>query len=236
MTNTITAKNITNTKNVSEKGRFIKGLGALKYGLAAFAALAGEGVIAYGIEQNIYGISIEHFSTPQMILHWVLTYILWGSCVFFICRCAKKKGHDLFEKNGQSIRPWQWVCIAGGVAACLVTSWIDWEGSKVLKEFANNGAIKFIFQYIYYMFEVSLVMLIIVFGQKACEIWSGHKKIPFGGIIAALTWGLGHWASKGSLAAGLVSAACGLALGSVYLLTNRKAKLSYALLCLMFIL
>ena len=236
MTNIITAKENTTAKIPTEKNRFIKGLDVLKYGLAAFAALAGEAAIAYGIEQNIYGIGIESFSTPQMILHWVLTCILWGLCGFFICRGAKKKGYDLFAKNEWNIRPWQWICIAGGVAVSLATSWIDWEGSKVLKEFASNGALKFIFQYIYYMFEVSLVMLIIVFGQKACEIWFRHENVPYGGIIAAVTWGLGHWASKGSLAAGLVSAACGLALGSVYLLTNRKAKLSYALLCVMFIL
>lgn len=78
--------------------------------------------------------------------------------------------------------------------------------------------------------------MMIIFGQKACDKWFGNENIPYGGIIAALTWGLGHWASKGSLAAGIFSAVCGLALGSVYLLTNRKAKLSYALLCMMFIL
>ena len=171
-----------------------------------------------------------------MILHWVLTCIMWGLCGYFICRCAKKKGHDLFAKNDKRIKPWQWLCIAIGVAACLTASFIDWEGSKVLREFASNGALRFVFQYIYYMFEVSLVMLIIVFGQKACETWFGKENIPYGGIIAALTWELGHWASKGSLAAGVVSAVCGLALGSVYLLTNRKAKLSYLLLCVMFIL
>ena len=232
MTNTITA----NTRIKKEPNRFVKGLGVLKYGLAAFLALAGEGILAYGIEQNIYGVSINDYNSVQMIVHWILTYIVWGASVFAICRCAKKKGHDLFAKNDSKIKPWQWVCIVIGVAACLISSWIDWNGSKVLQEFASRGALKFVFQYIYYMFEVSLVMLIIVFGQKACETWFVKKNIPYGGIIAALTWGLGHWASKGSLAAGVFSAVCGLALGSVYLLTGRKTKLSYALLCIMFIL
>ena len=234
MTNTMTAN--APVKAAGEKGKFAKGMGMMKYGLAAFAALAGEGVIAYGIEQNIYGVSIDKFTAPKMILHWVLTCIVWGVCAFFICRCAKKKGHDLFAKERKKIRPWQWCCIAVGMCACISTSLIDWEGSKVLKEFAANGALRFVFQYIYYMFEVSLVTLIIVFGQKACEVWFGRENIPYGGIIAALTWGLGHWASKGSPAAGIVSALCGLALGSVYLLTNRNTKLSYLLLYLMFVL
>ena len=232
MTNVMTTK--AGTKR--EANRFVKGLGALKYGMAAFLALAGEAVLAYGIEQNIYGVGITEFSTAQNILHWVLTCILWGMSAYLICRCAKKKGHDLFAKNDNKIKAWQWAGIIIGVAACLIGSWIDWEGSKVLKEFAHNGALKFVFQYIYYLFEVMMVMLIIVFGQKACEIWFGKENIPYGGIIAALTWGLGHWASKGSLAAGIFSAVCGLALGGVYLLTGRRIKLSYALLCIMFIL
>ena len=224
------------TSKTKSTGKFLKGLGVLKYGLLAFLTLAGEAVIAYGIEQNIYGVSINDFSTVQMMIHWIITCIFWGLSAFLICRFADKKGYGLFAENNKPIKPWQWICIVLGIAACLITSWIDWEGSKVLKEFAARGALLFVFQYIYYMFETALVMLIIVFGQKACEIWFGKENIPYGGIIAAITWGLGHWASKGSLMAGIVSALCGLVLGSVYLLTNRKAKLSYILLYIMFIL
>ena len=63
-----------------------------------------------------------------------------------------------------------------------------------------------------------------------------NNKIPFGGILVALTWGLGHWVSKGSLATGLYTAVGGFVFGSAYLLTNRNVKLSYILLCIMFIL
>ncbi len=228
--------NTTAINNVKEKGRFLKGLDIFSYGMAAFLALGCEGILAFGIEQNIYGIGIKEFNTWQSILHWVLTYIIWGSFAFYILHSTKKKCYELFPDTGKKIQVWQWVCIIIGVAACLISTWIDWDGSKLLTEFAHNGALKFVFQYIYYFIEVLLVMLIIVCGQKACEVWFGKENIPYGGIIAALTWGLGHWWSKGSLAAGIATAVCGLALGSVYLLTNRKAKLSYILLCIMFIL
>ncbi|HAV90620.1 MAG TPA: hypothetical protein DCW44_05055 [Eubacterium sp.] len=113
---------------------------------------------------------------------------------------------------------------------------MDWNGSKVLSELKSRGALLFTFQYIYYLFEVLLVLLIIVFGQMAFEKWFNNNKIPFGGIIVALTWGLGHWVSKGSLATGLYTAVGGFVFGSVYVLTNRNVKLSYLLLCIMFIL
>ena len=222
------------TKNIRDS-RFFRRLGIFAWGILAFLALCFEALPAC-IEQSIYGVDINNFSSWQTILHWVFTYIIWGASAYFIVRGAKKKGYELFAANDKRSAVWQWVCIVIGVAACLISTWIDWNGSKVLAEFTKRGPLLFVFQYIYYLFEVFLVMLIIVCGQKACEIWSGIENIPFGGIIAALTWGLGHWASKGSLTAGIVSAVCGLALGSVYLLTNRKAKLSYILLCVMFIL
>ena len=234
MTNIITAD--ATAKKGKEKGRLYKGFDLLTYGLFASLGLGSEGILAFGIEQNIYGKSIKEFSTPQCILHWVLTYILWGAFAFIILRGIKKKGYEIFPKTDKKIRPWQWACIAAGAAACLIYTWTDWNGSKVLAEFRHNGALKFVFQYIYYLVEVFLVMLIIACSQKGLEIWFGRENVPYGGIIAALTWGLGHCLTKHSMTAGIACACCGLALGSVYLLTNRKPKLTYVLLCIMFIL
>ena len=237
MTKAITTNEIANNNTSGkERSRFLKGLDILSYALTAFLALGCEGILAYGIEQKIYGKTLKEFSTAQSILHWVLTYIVWIAFAVYILRSTKKKGYDLFPKTTKKITKFQWACIIVGVAACLISTWIDWNGSKVLAEFARRGALKFVFQYIYYLIEVFLVMLIIIGGQKACEIWFKKENIPYGGIIAAVTWGLGHILTKGTIAAGIATALCGLALGSVYLLTNRKPRLSYALLCVMFIL
>ena len=187
MNNSLTS----NAVSVKPKGRFLQGLDILLYGLTAFLALGCEGILAFGIEQNIYNCTIKEFNTWQSILHWVLTYFIWGAFAIYILRSTKKKGYELFPKTDKKISPLQWACIAIGVSACLISTWIDWNGSKVLTELEHKGPLLFVFQYIYYFIEVFLVMLIIV---------------------------------------------CGFALGSVYLLTNRNAKLSYALLCVMFIL
>ena len=41
----------------------------------------------------------------------------------------------------------------------------------------------------YYIFEVMLVILIIIYGQKAIEtLLKKESSIPFGGIILAMTW------------------------------------------------
>jgi len=72
-----------------------------------------------------------------------------------------------------------------------------------------------------------LVLLIIIFGQTAFEKWFNNNKIPFGGILVALTWGLGHWLSKGSLITGLYTAVGGFVFGSAYLLTRREQEIPH---------
>lgn len=93
----------------------------------------------------------------------------------------------------------------------------------------------FIFQYIYYAFETLLFTLILVYGQKACESWFKKKNIPYGGIILALTWGLAHTFTKGSIASGLLSALGGFAYGAVYLLVNRDIKKTLPIIFIMFV-
>lgn len=225
------------------KNRVKEGFRFLSYALEAFGVIGIELLLAYVIEANIYHIGIKEYSATQNIIHWVVICICWGVGAFLVIMdCKKHSDLDLIadiKKPGlfnSNIKAWQWVLIGLGVTACLVSTWIDWNGSKVLKEFNSRGPLLFTFQYIYYLFEVLPVLLIIIFGQTAFEKWFNNNKIPFGGILVALTWGLGHWLTKGSLGAGLYTAVGGFVFGSVYLLTNRNVKLSYILLCIMFIL
>ena len=62
-------------------------------------------------------------------------------------------------------------------------SYLDWYGLKVVREFKANGPLKFVFQYIYYGFEVAHVQLIIVFGHEAFEHWFSNRLIPYGGML-----------------------------------------------------
>ncbi len=207
----------------------------LLFVLAAFAGIGIEIVLAFMLEPAIYGAGIKEWSVAQNILHWTITCAAWCTVCYLIIRTAKNKyGLDLMDK-GAKVKPWQWILIVLFVILSLVLSYIDWEGSKVIKEFHSNGWLKFIFQYIYYCFEVALVALILVFGQKAFEAWFHNPNIPYGGIIVALTWGLGHFFTK-DISTGIYSTISGLAFGSIYLLVNRDIKKAYMILWLMFVL
>ena len=212
-----------------------KGFGFLCLALLAFAGIGLEAVLAWVIEPPIFGAELENWTTAQHIIHWIITCILWGLSAWAVTSIAKRSyGFDIFEK-GRKVETWKWILVAVLVIFSLVVSYLDWNGFKVVKEFNSNGPLKFVFQYIYYCFEVALVTLILVFGQKAFEEWLKNKNIPYGGIIVAITWGIGHFMTK-DFTTGILTTIAGLAYGSVYLLVNRDIKKSYILLWLMFVL
>jgi membrane protease YdiL (CAAX protease family) len=77
-------------------------------------------------------------------------------------------------------------------------------------------------------------MLIIIFTQKAFEVWYKRKNIPYGGVICGITWGLAHAFTKGSIWIGLEGIVLGFFLGVMYLLVNRDIKKTYIALFIMF--
>ncbi len=205
--------------------------------LGAFAGLALEAVHAYGWEPLVYGgLPLSAYSTWQAVLHWCLTCVAWICAGWFLVRLARRKlGFDLFAK-GKLMRFWQIIAILVGIAISVTISYLDWGGYKAVKEYEHNGTVKFIFQYIYYFAETGMILLIIIFGQRAFEIWTKKKSIPWGGMLCALTWGIAHLISRGYFdpANGLLSMLSGFLFGAAYLLTNRDAKISWIVLFLMF--
>lgn len=224
-----------NEQKLQEKKRTIKGGDYISLGLCAFGGLGMEVVYAFMLEPLLYGVPMQEFSAWQTILHWIITCITWG---IFACVLIKKSG-EKYEfpllKKGERMKGWQWgVCILF-VLLAFILDYISWGGFKVYLEYAGKGLVLFLFQYLYYLFETMLFLLIIVFGQKACEVWFHKENIPYGGLICGLTWGLAHIFTK-DLLTGLLGLMLGFAMGSVYLFVNRDFKKAYVFLFLMFVL
>lgn len=213
----------------------ITGFDYLTLALLAFGGIGLEVILAFGLEPLLYGAQMGEWTTWQTILHWILTCALWGGAAYWLVREAKKKYDFDIWKKGDKLQTWQWAVIAVFVVISLGLSYYDWNGSKVIKEFYANGWLKFIFQYIYYIFETVLVTLILVFAQKAFDQWFHKENIPYGGIILALTWGVAHVFTK-DVMTGILCAISGFAFGSVYLLTNRDIRKTFPLVLIMFVL
>ena len=126
-----------------------KGWNFFAYALIAFAGLGIEVLLAFFLEPVIYGCAMNEWSTWQNISHWIMTCICWGLMSYFLIRASKQKyGFDVFAYEGK-MKAWQWGTVFVIFVLMLIVSYIDWNGSKVLKELHYNGWLKFIFQYIY---------------------------------------------------------------------------------------
>lgn len=213
----------------------VTGADYLYLALYAFAGIGLE-LILVGVIEPIFGISLETYTTAQTIIHWIVICIVWLIVGAFLIGLAKKKYNFNVWEHQSKLKTRQYL----GIMICLVVSvlshYIDWDGFKPLLEFQKLGALKFIFQYVYYLFEAFLFSLIIIFGQKACEQWFKNEVIPYGGIILSLTWGLMHIVSKGSIWVGLLSAFGGLLYGAAYLIVGKDYRKALPLMCLMFVL
>lgn len=213
-----------------------RGFDYLLLSLTAFGGLGIEMLYAYLIEPMLYGSQMKEWNQMQSILHWTITCITWGLVAFYLYQTSKKQyTFDLMEKK-EPMRIWQYVTVILFIIFSTYSSYRSWDGFKVAVEFERKGALLFTFQYIYYAFEIVLVLLIIVFAQKAFEEWFHNKKIPYGGIICGLTWGLVHILTKGSIFIGLEGLLLGFMLGAAYLIVNRDIKKAYLVLLFMFIL
>jgi len=214
----------------------VSGRKYLNLALFAFAGLGIEVIYAYFLEPILYGIAMAEWTVTESIIHWCITCITWGIVAYALIQSAKNKyGFDLFMIKMPKMKIWQWICTLLCLGLMFYISYSDWQGFKPFIEFKRLGIPKFIFQYIYYACETLLFMLILIFGQKACEVWFKKEGFPYGGIIVAATWGLAHIFTKGSLMTGILSVLAGFSFGIVYLLLNRDIKKVYPVLLIMFI-
>ena len=85
-----------------------------------------------------------------------------------------------------------------------------------------------------------LVILIIIYGQKAIEtLLKKENPIPFSGIILALTWGTFHFVSRGvglEIWNGISTIIFSVLSGVMYLRLNRKYLYSYLFIAIGYLL
>ncbi|HLW33954.1 MAG TPA: hypothetical protein VKX40_16965 [Aequorivita sp.] len=212
-----------------------KGLAFFILSLLAVAGMGSEVLLAFFIEPLVYGKGLWDFSTREIISHWLVTCIILLIIILLLVKLAKKKlAFDIFSQRS-AIGTKRWALCFGLLVVSIVMSTMLWNGLKVVKEFQNLGWLKFIFQYLYYLFETGLFVLIIIFAQEAGEIWFRNSNIPWGGIMVALTWGLAHIFSK-DLSVGIFAFSEGLLYGSAYVASKKNLFIAFPVIFLMFVL
>lgn len=128
------------------------------------------------------------------------------------------------------------LCLAG----CKVMTFIDWQTLKIIGEARGKTAFQFCAQYLYYLLEVGLVCLILLWGQKAFEVKLGRQSgFPFGGLVLAASWGAFHFISRGvglELWNGVSCMIFSLLAGVIYVRMKKRFFYAYALIAVGYLL
>lgn len=202
---------------------------------AAFCAFGGLGaeVLVLMAETAVYGQPSGSWPVAYQLIHWTITCMIWGLTGLLLLRQLPACLKGALDKNPDKKQ----LLLAAAIFAVSVvyTTWA-WNGWKPAIELSALGAVKFLFQYVYYAFESLLVTLIIAHGQLAFESrFAGCARIPSGGMLLAATWGLVHIATQGA-ATGIFTVVQSLLFGSVYLVFRKNFQISYLVIMLMFML
>ena len=212
----------------------VSGFDYLWCALYACAGFAFE-LLLVQIEKAM-GITIGEYTIAQNIVHLLITTVVWvaiGILVIFIGK--KTTGFKILEVN-EKMKGWQYVAILLCFVVNIIAKCLDWGGFKPALELSRLGMPVFLFQYIYYVAEGFLISLVIVYAQKACEVWFKNEKLPYGGIILGITWGLAHILSKGSIMIGILAAFGGFLFGAAYVFVNKDYRKALPIIILLFIL
>ncbi len=209
----------------------------LWYALYAFAGLGMELVLISFIEPLLWEqISADSNTAFHSIAHWLLTIVCWGIFSWILILNSRNKlDFNIVNKTKPAL---QNIAISGLLAAiCVGMNVFDWGTLKIIGEFQKKGPLLFSFQYLYYIFEVILVFLIVVFGQKFFEsLFKKSSSFPWGGVVLCLTWGTVHILTQGSLYTGLGVMVFSLLYGMIYIVLGKNTIWSYIIMTIAFIL
>lgn len=207
--------------------------------LYAFSGLGME-ILLVWIETRLFGTAMANFSTWQMLTHWLLTIAIWMIMAILLIHLAKRQHNFALLEQRDRPKPSHIIASIGIALALIIALSIAWQGFKPWLELQRLGAVKFVFQYLYYAAEVVLITLIIVFGQEAGERALKHRAlpsfIPWGGIVLGLTWGLIHILTQNNLGTGILSFFSAIAFGVIYLLLNKNVFWAYGFIAIVFML
>ena len=167
--------------------------------LLSFGAFMLELLSIFTIEVTFLHVDIQNYTMQQRSIHCIIMVFMWALFIGVLLLFSRKHYHfPEMESKRDQISSKSWIVTLACFTGCKIMTFIDWHTLKIVGEAQGKTVFQFCAQYLYYIFEVLLVILIIIYGQKAIEtLLKKESPIPFGGIILAMTWGAIHFVSRG---------------------------------------
>ncbi len=213
---------------------FKKNVGFILLALLAFLGLCAEFVLML-IEQHVNGMDIAQWSVSQLIQHWQIIIPVWLIVSVVVILLSKILcSFNVFEPHST---PSGWQLILGIVLPVIfaVVVSIIGGGPGFVRTFKAASLTFFTLQNIYYLLEMLLSGLIISLSQQAITDSSGKRNMfPWGGLVLGLTWGLGHYITKGDVSIALIAFVIAIFFGLIFNLTGMDLKKAWPLMYLVF--
>ena len=193
------------------------------------------------IELMFLHIDISNYTANQISVHYIIMVFIWAVVIALILFFSKKNlCFPTREDKEDNISLKNWIITFVCLIDCKILTFIDWHTLKVVGEIHDKNTLQFCTQYLYYIFEVMLVTLIIIYAQKAIEtLLKKESRFPFGGLILAVTWGAFHFVSRGvglEIWNGISTMIFSVLSGVMYLRLNRKCLYSYLFIAIGYLL
>lgn len=209
--------------------------------LLSFGAFMLEYLSIFVIEAIVLHVDIQNYTAHQRSVHCIIMSFMWAVFIGILLLFSKK--HYRFPTRGNQedkISLKNWIITLACFTGCKIMTFIDWHTLKVIGEAQSKTIFQFCAQYLYYIFEVMLVILIIIYGQKSAETFiKKENSIPFGGIILAMTWGIFHFVSRGvgiEIWNGISTIIFSVLSGLIYIKLNRNWLYSYLFIAMGYLL
>ncbi|MEZ0493638.1 hypothetical protein AB2L28_15470 [Kineococcus sp. TBRC 1896] len=175
----------------------------------------------------------------SVAVHQVVTVAGWVTGIVVLARTGRRALTVRRRTGRRLVRTGLAVALA--VVVIAVRWWSVGDGQALiagehrsyLADFGQVGRVLTLGQVGYYVAEAGVVSLLIAFGQRSGELWTGRAAVPWGGLVAAVSWGLVHVLLQGG-AAGLYAAAVAVAMGVVHVLL-RSWRATWGVTALVFV-
>lgn len=210
-------------------------------GIAVFICFGAEKLVSL-FEVFLYGHNLVRVELIPSVLHWTITGTIWLFCTYFIYQyLVRKIDYDVLQlkKTPSDLQ------FAFAMTIVLIIVFINFMllGQKLqsVQEFFdlyNIFGLKciptMVVEYFFYACETTLVVMMVILGQKVGELISSYKGFPWGGLFLAITWGVTRLLIHGN-AFGVVCFIASFLYGVIYLLMRKNIRYSYLLIFCMFV-
>lgn len=178
------------------------------------------------------------------VWHHLITAAGWTTGAYFLARHAQQIGLIVNRRRVSAPLPVgavRGVFIGGAVVLAIAVRAVAFGELKVVGEtttLISRGGIDAIADVlalgVYYVSEAFLIMLLILFAQRAGERRFGRHGFPWGGLVLALTWGVMHLFLQGP-SAGLYAMFAAILYGIIVTLGPRSIWATWLCVAVAFI-